>query len=109
MTFEHRPLVCLQADVDNWLTTTIGPSSIVEQSLSLAEEVGELCRAVLKRHQNIRGTHEQWTLELRKEIADVHLALLALAEREGIDLHTATVERFTDITTRNPHTTRLPA
>ena len=83
MTTTHPPQLCLQAE--------------------------ERCRAVLNRHQNIRGTHEQGTTELRKEIADVHLALLALAEHEGIDLHTATTERFTAIKSRDPHVTRLPA
>jgi NTP pyrophosphatase (non-canonical NTP hydrolase) len=98
-----------QSEVADWLRSHFGDTSVTDQALVLAEEVGELCRAVVKRAQGVRGTREQWTAELHTELADVQLVLLALAAAEGVDLHTATRERWAVITSRNPTAERAPA
>lgn len=79
-------------EVGEWITHNFGPSEVRDQVLVVAEEVGELCRALVKREQGIRGSHAEWSAALRKEASDVVIALLAVAYIEGFDLP-AEVER----------------
>lgn len=96
------PQIPTANEVGAWLTTTFGPDrSVVEQTLVLAEETGEVCRAVVKREQHIRGTDEEWAAAIRKEAADVVIALLSIAYTEGFDLVTETAKRWADVSTRD--------
>ena len=70
------------------------------QAMNLAEEAGEVVRAVLKRSQGIRGTYEHWTDEIRKEAGDVVISLMCLAEIEGWDLGAAVDERWQHVINR---------
>lgn len=71
------------------------PGLTVEvEALALAEEVGELARAVVKRAHGNRGTAEDWTAELRREAGDVLLVLLNIAALEEFDLWTAALDRL---------------
>jgi NTP pyrophosphatase (non-canonical NTP hydrolase) len=70
-------------------------------TLGLAEEAGEVARAVLKRHQGIRGTHEEWTDEIWKELGDVLIKCAAIANREGILLEDVIVARWCDVRRRD--------
>ncbi|HZD14897.1 MAG TPA: MazG-like family protein [Pseudonocardiaceae bacterium] len=91
-----------QAEVKAWLERNVGLSRSVEhQTLVLAEEVGEVCRAVVKRAQGIRGTHAEWSAQLRAETADVLITLLALAATEGFDLHTAAAQKWAVVAARD--------
>ena len=101
----HSPT---QAEVTTWLNAHLPGRTTETQALVLAEEVGELCRAVVKRHQGIRGTHAEWTAQLRAEAADVLLTLYALASGEGFDLHTAAAEKWAQILHRDPNAHRPP-
>ena len=98
-----------QAVVADWLRTHLGPIDVADQALVLAEEVGEVARAIVKRQQGIRGSRAEWTTALRHEIADTQIALLALAESEGIDLPTEARRRWIEITNRNPTAARPAA
>lgn len=75
--------------------------SAEHQALNIAEEAGEVARAVLKRVQGIRGTHEHWTTEIRKEAADVMISLMCLAQIEGFDLGEAVDERWDTVIARD--------
>ena len=98
-----------QATVAAWLNDNFGPNRCVEhQVLVLAEEVGELCRAVVKRAQGIRGTHTAWTAQVRAEAADVLITLLALAATEGFDLHHAAADKWVVVTGRDATAHRMP-
>lgn len=89
-------------NVIGWLEHNFGPDRDVhEQALVLAEEVGELCRALVKRSQGIRGTAADWTAEVRKEAADAVLALHAIAGTEGFDLYAAVAERWAVVSKRD--------
>jgi len=70
------------------------------QALNIAEEAGEVARAVLKRVQGIRGSYEHWTEEIRTEAADVLISLMCLAEIEGWDLGDAVDERWNVVINR---------
>lgn len=98
----------IQAEVGAWLDEHLPGRSIELQALVLAEEVGELCRAVVKRQQGIRGTHAEWSAQLRAEAGDVLLTLYSLAASEGFDLHDAAARKWQQILRRDP-TAHRPA
>lgn len=62
------------------------------EALALAEEAGEVCRAVLKRRHGVRGTSAEWSEQLRTELAQVVAVAFNLAAIEGFDLYEAVVE-----------------
>jgi NTP pyrophosphatase (non-canonical NTP hydrolase) len=98
-----------QPEVAAWLTDNFGPHRCVEQqALVLAEEVGEVCRAIVKRAQGIRGSRAEWTERLHAELADVAITLLAVAATEGFDLHAATARKWADVTSRDASAHRMP-
>jgi NTP pyrophosphatase (non-canonical NTP hydrolase) len=60
--------------------------------LSLTEEAGEVARAIVKRHHKTRGSREDWTKQLRIEVAQVVGVCMDIAEREGFSLELAVRE-----------------
>ena len=68
--------------------------------LIVAEEAGEVARAMLKLMSNVRGGRDVWYPELKAETADVLIALLALANRMGFDLEEAYRERWAVVSKR---------
>ncbi len=74
--------------VDDWDSS--------EWIMALIGEFGELANYMKKRR---RGDGEFKT-EIRKELADVQCYLLLLAEREGVDLQSATIEKFNEVSER---------
>lgn len=71
--------------------------------LALAEEVGEVARAVLKRTQAIRGSSDDWSAELRREVGDVLLVLCNIASLEGFELSETVAERLAVVLDRDPN------
>ena len=74
------------------------PETVV---LGLAEEVGEMCRAALKRYQGIRGSRAEWDVEIRKESGDVFIKLVHVAHVHGFDLLSAIQSRWGDVSQRD--------
>lgn len=63
---------------------------IVEQSLLLVEEVGELCKVIRKHHTTMGvDVNKQYDFDAAGEIADVLIMLNAVANRLGIDMEKA--------------------
>lgn len=91
----------LQRGVEAWVNHNFGESSRVVEALGLAEEVGELCRAVLKQEQGIRGTYAEWDAEIAKEIGDVLIKLASVATACGVDLEFAVKDRWETIRQRD--------
>ena len=87
------------ADVKHWKIDNFDEESITETTLGLAEETGELCRAVLKRYQGIRGDKTYWDEEVKKELSDIVIKCHDVAGKEGFDLMIAVAERW-DIVSR---------
>lgn len=69
-----------------WQDKNFEHISTLTQGLVLAEECGEVARAIVKRHHGIRA-HDRGNLA--EELADVVLVAAGLAAREGIDLDEA--------------------
>ncbi|GAA1111631.1 MazG nucleotide pyrophosphohydrolase domain-containing protein [Nocardiopsis metallicus] len=63
-------------------------STTVEQALKLAEETGEVCKAVRK-GASLSMDPNSTVGELGAELADVLIYLASIANREGIDLSQA--------------------
>ncbi|MEU2943837.1 MazG nucleotide pyrophosphohydrolase domain-containing protein [Nocardiopsis alba] len=63
-------------------------STLVEQTLKLAEETGEVCKAVRKRAA-LGMDPTSAVGSLAEELADVLIYLAAIANRESIDLSQA--------------------
>lgn len=75
--------------------------TVVHAGLALAEEAGEVCKAILKREHGTRGSFGEWTQEVRKECGDVFLVLCDIAHREGFSLAQAVVDRYEEIVDRD--------
>ena len=74
---------------------------LVEAAMLLSITAGRLSRAVLKRSQGIRGSHEEWTAALQKETADVLIKLFHIATIEGFDLEAALHQRWGEVKKRD--------
>jgi NTP pyrophosphatase (non-canonical NTP hydrolase) len=100
-----------QDRIVQWHRRTFGEPQMPLTALLLAEEVGELCRATLKREQGIRGTDKEWREEQQKEAADVFIGLCSFAEAAGFDLNDAIAQRWVTVQQRTAQTMaekRLP-
>lgn len=63
---------------------------VVDQSLLLVEEIGELCKVVRKYHTNLGiDTAKKYDFDAAGEVADVFMMLTAVANRLGIDMEQA--------------------
>lgn len=91
----------LQIRAHRWSLEKWPNEGVMHDALGLGEEVGEVLRCVLKREHGTRGTAEEWTAELRKEVGDTLLVLAVLAEREGFDLLDAAWDRWLAIKDRS--------
>lgn len=89
-----------QAEIVAWCQRQFR-NSLEIQTLQMVEEAGEVCRAIVKRHQGIRGTREEWTLKLRQELGDVFISLVNTAELAGFDLMVVSVLRWQEISQRD--------
>lgn len=70
------------------------PDSRPIRALVVAEEAGEVSRAVLKAEQGIRGSEDYWRDELVNELAGVVIAAASCAAQWGIDLETAVAQQI---------------
>jgi NTP pyrophosphatase (non-canonical NTP hydrolase) len=91
----------LQRQIAAWVETNFPGTPDEVAVLGLAEESGEVCRAVLKRAQGIRGTREEWDREIAKELGDVVIVAFNIAARFGIDLGDAVFGRWVAVGARN--------
>ena len=75
------------------------------QALGMAEEVGEVCRIILKAQQKIRqytnGFDEKARKDLAKEISDVAIFSIQLCSIMGIDFGKALFDRSEEVMKRN--------
>lgn len=77
----------MQNDVGEWLQRNFGDVACTDQVLIIAEEVGELAHAVLKRKQGIR-TNEDHDAAIKDAVADIVIGVMAFCAVEDLDLET---------------------
>lgn len=91
-----------QSQVTEWVQRNFGDKATKFTAIvGLTEEVGELCRAVVKRSQGIRGTKEEWDAEIEKELGDIFIKLCDTAGHYGVDLQDAIETRWAAVKQRN--------
>ena len=90
-----------QEAVAEWVELNFRRDPLAVKTLGLVEEVGELCRAIIKREQGIRGTYDEWTAEIRKELGDIVIKLLDVAECASFDLITVAAIRWESVSQRD--------
>jgi NTP pyrophosphatase (non-canonical NTP hydrolase) len=93
--------VKLQSEMAEWVAHNFPNHSPLENTTGLAEEAGELCRAVLKLERGIRGTTDEWLTEIRKEIGDVIICAIFIANDFGVPWEDALQERWDIIKQRD--------
>jgi len=91
----------INAEIGNWTSLNFPNETRISIALGIAEETGELCRAVLKQFTGIRGTFEEWDEEIKKELGDVYIKLGHLANFCGWDLDELIKIRWTEISQRD--------
>lgn len=103
-----RSLRELQEQVGCWAVRNFGIDSVkvdgrksLHCTLGAAEEIGELCRAILKRDQGIRGTWEEHCEQAQDAVADTIIYLMDLCYREGWDLQTLLERTVGTVTKRD--------
>lgn len=99
----------LQSRVGAWADTAIGATTTREQhGLKVCEEAGELARAIGCQSAAVRAQPHEWEPHIRREAADVVLAVVFLAHRFGFDLAEAITDRFDQVQHRDATAARLP-
>lgn len=92
----------LQSTIAQWQREHFPTGTgLIHQAVGLSEEVGELCRAILKQDQKVRGSWEDWQDEIRKEVGDVGIRLMLLADAAGFDVQTCVEQRATYVMGRD--------
>lgn len=76
----------LQNDLREWTSRNFPDATSEQQLLGVCEEVGELCHAVLKQKQGIRGTVEELMDKERDAIGDIVIFLANYCNMRGFDL-----------------------
>jgi len=103
----------IQLEQRAWVLHNFGEREAWQPLLGVQEEVGELAHAFLKRHQGIRGTHEEHTADIRDAVADIIIFLMDFASAEGIDVREVLDETWQKVRQRdwkaNPSGTPTPA
>jgi len=89
-----NPWAHLQARLAQWQFKNFGSSSDEQLGLGIAEEAGEICHAILKRSQRIRGmADEDAYRELAGDgVADVVIYAMQLCTRLRLDFATVVAE-----------------
>lgn len=86
MSLDLSGLRTLQDQVGAWRTHNFPQATLEHQALQLAEETGEVCRAVNKAANGYRGSRTEHMNALADGVGDVAISLAALCDRAGIDL-----------------------
>lgn len=72
------------------------------KKLKRARRTGKISKTLAEKLEKSGLTHEEYRRkELAKEMADVQMALLLLAEKTGIDLDAAVTEKFNEVSEEN--------
>lgn len=91
----------LQAEVFAWQTKNFGEQESENSLLGCVEEVGELCHAVLKQRQGIRGTPEEHVEAAKDSIGDLMIFLLNYCSGRGWSLEEILLGTWAEVSKRD--------
>lgn len=77
----------IQDNLEIWLYKNFQETSCEDQILVLMEEVGELCHAVIKTKQKIRGYDEVNSIhEIKDSVGDIFISLCNFCNARGLNI-----------------------
>lgn len=94
-------LRALQADHKEWSTRNFPNADPIDAVLGVAEEVGELCHAILKQRQGIRGTKEEHEAKAKDAVGDIVIFLLDVCNRRGWSFAEIVAETWAEVRKRD--------
>lgn len=109
MMTTHSDPRFVELDAVQWvierMTDTIWHDEPIEEAgLALSEEAGEVAKGILKRNHQRRGHGDReqtdWDAYIRKEVSQVFVTILKIAQREGFSLREALVEEMAQLQAR---------
>lgn len=101
MKYQFDALKFFQSDHKRWVNYNFPDENAHSPLLGLAEEVGELAHAHLKREQGIRGTAEEHQAAAADAIGDIMIYLTSYCNRNGFDLADCLVVAWEEIRDRD--------
>ena len=91
------------AEIMAWRDYNFGATACGLTTLGcLIEEVGEIARAAAKDKAGVRGTHEEWMAEMRKESGDTFVVLVGVAQLFDFELMADVWCRWADYHKKKP-------
>ena len=98
----HTAIGNLQAEVDQWITTTgVRYFDPLTNMAMLSEEVGEVARIMARRYGQQSEKESDKAKDLGEELADVLFVVLCLANQTGVNLTDALQKNFEKKTNRD--------
>jgi NTP pyrophosphatase (non-canonical NTP hydrolase) len=93
----------LQSEARTWrnLNFPAKHSTAIHQTLGVAEEVGELCHAVLKMEQGIRGDQEKHMLDAEDAIGDIIIYLTGVCDNLSLRLEDCVDQAWSRVSKRD--------
>ena len=91
----------IQVEQKKWSEHNFGSHPAWQPLLGIAEECGELCHAVLKQTQGIRGTSAEHTEAMKDACADIMIYLCDFASCKGIDLQSTLNKVWSEVSKRD--------
>ncbi len=91
----------LQKEQDKWQTRNFPGTLPVFCILGAVEEVGELCHAILKKQQGIRGSKKYHEAKIDDAIADIVIFLVGFCNLTGRDFEQILAKVWTKVKKRN--------
>ena len=95
-------LIDIQGEVKEWSDRNFGEDAPADHKLlGIVEEVGELCHAVLKRKQSIRGDQDKHIMEERDALGDIMIFMMDYCNRRGIILEHVLIQTWDKVKERD--------
>ena len=91
----------LQREAGYWCMSNFGATPIWQPALGIAEEAGELCHAVLKSAQGVRGTKAEHDAKARDAIGDIAIFLIDFCNHYGWSLKDVIQETWDEVAKRD--------
>lgn len=97
-----RELKRFQSEHFTWLSYNFPKQKPHDGLLGLAEEVGELCHAHLKRDQGIRGlSEEEYREQAEDAVGDIFIYLMSYCNTNNIDLSKSISRAWAEVKSRD--------
>jgi NTP pyrophosphatase (non-canonical NTP hydrolase) len=94
----------LQKEIGDWSWENFGSTYLpydLAPLLGAVEELGELCRALLKAAQGIRGEYHKHMDDVRDSLGDLVIYLMDFCERNRLDLWECVMQAWSEVRERD--------